>query len=189
MYYLYRMVLFSILTTFIIGCGERNANVINSENYHKSGISFSYPGNWEVTEDLEENGYRYIFIESPGDAIAKIEIYDKGNFKLSEFVELDIESLKSEMPKFFKLSDRGEIKELQKVIGEKLLKGYRYEFNLSILGVDVPHVTEYYMFQSKTESAYISNQVAVEDLSKVQNGFNIILDDFKIQKALTNVSN
>ena len=92
------------------------------------------------------------------------------------------------MPEIFKLSDKGEIVDSQIPIGNNVLKGYKYEFNLSVLGIDVPHVTEYYMFQSKTESAYISNQVAVEDLSKVTDGFIQILHNFDIQRALTKAS-
>ena len=48
----------------------------NQLKYEKDGLSFSYPANWEVTEDFVSEDVRFVFVESPGDAIIKIEVYD-----------------------------------------------------------------------------------------------------------------
>ncbi len=180
----------SIALVFMSGCGERRAEIKSSNNYSNNGVSFQYPGSWSVTGDLEDEGYRYIFVESPGDAISKIEIYPKGaSFSLLEFVKLDIENLKSNMPKIFSLKGNGEISEAIMSVEGKTIAGYKYMFNLSVLGVNVPHVSEFYMFQSDTESAYINNQVAVEDLDKVKSGFIQIVRSFEVKNALTKLSN
>ncbi len=182
--------LVSIILVFLFGCGERNADIKNSNSYSKDGVSFEYAGNWKVTEDVEGGGYRYIFVESPGAAISRIEIYPKeASFSLLEFVKLDIEQLKASMPKVFGLSEKDEIRVIKKPFEGKAYTGYEYKFNLSLLGVDVPHISEFYMFQSETEKAYISNQVAVEDLDKVKDGFMLIVKDFEVKEALTKLSN
>lgn len=171
-----------IVTVYIalVGCSENEADIDGKKRYEQDGVSFDFPGNWKITDDVEEGGYRYLFVETPGDAIVKIKIYSNDqSFSLSEFVELDIESLKSEMPYLFKLDEKSEIVKIQKTIGNKTLDGYKFQFNLSVLGINVPHVQEYYMFKSDSESAYILNQVAVEDLDKVEAGFSQILGSFK----------
>ncbi|PWK48592.1 hypothetical protein C8D97_109143 [Pleionea mediterranea] len=136
----YKTALFLTVTfLFMFGCRERSAELKDINRYMKSGVSFDYPGNWKVTEDVEDEDYRYIFVESPGDAISKIEIYPKGaSFSLLEFVKLDIENLKSNMPKFFNLNDKGGISEITRSVEGEIFTGYKYKYNFSVLGVDVP---------------------------------------------------
>ncbi len=180
----------SIILVSMFGCGERSAEIKNSNSYFKSGVSFEYPGNWKITEDVEDDDYRYIFVESPGDAISTIQIYSKrDSFSLLEFVKMDIENFKSNMPKIFSLSDKGKILEITRSVEGKTFNGYKYKFTLSVFGVDVPHISEFYMLQSDTENSYIKNQVAVEDLDKVEVGFMQIIRNFEANDALTKLSN
>lgn len=173
------------LVVFLVACDEKYADIENSSKYDHKGISFLYPGNWKVTEDEEVDGFRYLFIETPGAAIAKIEIYPIKSFDLMEFAEIDIKDLKENIPNIFKIHDKSKIIEFQNESKGIILNGLRYEFNLSILGLDIPHSTEYYMFHSENESAYFSNQVALEDHKKVKDGFTQVLHSFKIEQTLT----
>jgi len=163
-------------------CWEKNADTENSIRYDEGGISFDYPGNWEITENVTNEDYQYLFIEAPGDAILKIEIYpEELSGDLSWFVELEIEAFREAVPKIAKLGQHKEEVEIKKTINGRELDGYRYEFDISVLGMDVPHVQEFFTFGSQSHSAYVVTQVASEDLDKVENGFEQVLATFNIE--------
>jgi len=163
----------------LIAC-EKQADLGQPVKYLNNGISFSLPGNWSVTEDSTAGGFRYLFVETPGDAIIFIYIYPKENSPpLREFALWAIESSVQELP----LGSRteGNLQEVNKIIGGRTYTAYKNEFVVSLLGINVPHITEFYGFQAKTGTAYISSQVATEDLSKVQEGFELVVSTFNIQ--------
>lgn len=171
-----------VLLFFISACSEKPADMKNQLEYKKGGMSFSYPANWEVTEDTENEDVRFVFVESPGNAIIKIEVYPKDqSFEIKEFVELDVEALIKEIPSILDLDGENEIKEVKTSINGTEFSGLRYEFNISIVNIDVPHVSESYSFSSHEKVAYLTNQVATEDLEKVNGGFKQVLSTFKIE--------
>jgi len=154
----------------------------NQLEYEKDGLSFSYPANWEVTEDTENEDIRFVFVESPGSAIIKIEVYPKEqSFKLKEFVELDVEALIKEIPSILALDGDNKIEKIKTSINGVELNGYKYEFNISVVNIDVPHISEFYSFPSLKKVAYLTNQVATEDLEKVNGGFKQVLATFKLK--------
>jgi len=165
----------------IAACSERPADLETKRIYEKQGLSFSYPGNWEVTEDSVNEGVRFIFIESPGAAITKIEVYPKEeSFDLKEFVELDIEAIKDGMPNILDLDDNN-AEEIATSINGIKFDGYKYEFNISIVSIDVPHIAEFYLHSSELKNAYLTSQVAAEDFEKVKEGFGQILSTFNLK--------
>lgn len=163
-------------------CSERLADLDKPKTYQQDGVSFVYPGNWKVTEDTTIENARFIFLESTAEAIIKVEIYPfDESYELEEFVELDIESLNEEYPKMFNISNSHAVSPTVTSLANVDLEGFKYEFTISLLGVDVPHVSSYYQFNSETQAAYISQQVSVEDLGKVVGGFHLVLESFKIE--------
>jgi hypothetical protein len=163
-----------------LGACEKQADLNNIEQYTKDGVSFSIPGNWSVTEDIEEDGFRYVFVETSGDAIVTVNTYLKEkSFPLREYVEWTIESSTNEMPVGSR--NEGTISEIQTLIDEQTFQGYKNQFVVSLAGIEVPHIAEFYAKGSNSKIAYISSQVANEDLSKVQKGFELILSTFSIQ--------
>ena len=171
-----------VLLFFISACSEDQADIKNPLKYNKSDISFSYPSNWEVTEDTEIEGVRFIFIESSGDAITKIEVYSiDESYELKEYVELDIDAFVEEMPSMITVDGDNEIEEINTSIKGVEFNGYKYEFDISVVGIDVPHVSEFYSFYSPQKAAYFSSQVAVEDLEKVKDGFEQLLSTFSLK--------
>lgn len=166
----------------LVGCSEKQADIEKQNQYEKDELSFSYPGNWDVTEDSVTDGWRIIFIESPGDALMSIEVYaNDESFELQEFVELSIDELRSAMPDMLNMSETIAINEIETNLTNSVLNGYRYEFSLSIIGIEVPHVNDNFMFTYKDKTAYISSQVATEDLEKVKNGFQLVLETFDLE--------
>lgn len=171
-----------VLLIFISACSEKQADMKNQLKYEKDGLSFSYPANWEVTEDIENENVRFIFVESPGDAIIKIEVYPtEQSFELKEFVKLDVEALIKEIPSILALDSDNKIEEIKTSIKGVEFNGYKHEFNISVVNIDVSYVSEFYSFPSLKKVAYLTNQVATEDLEKVNGGFKQVLATFKLK--------
>jgi hypothetical protein len=60
----------SFLSLFT-GCGETQAD-LSTPKTHKSGaVTFDYPKNWRITEDLVTPEIHYLFVETPGDALGQ----------------------------------------------------------------------------------------------------------------------
>jgi hypothetical protein len=183
-----KLIVLLIISLAIVAC-ERGADLDNIKIYENSGVSFKYPGNWNVTEDSIVDEVRFIFVESPGAGIMKVEIYNyEDSFELREFVVLDIDAVLSEMPSVLKVAKPDLIVNLEKEISGKAYKGLMYEIDMSILGIELPHITEVFEFVSDSKTAYLSGQVATEDSHLVGGGFDLIVSSFKFSKSLTNNS-
>ena len=72
MIYISCLVFVSLL---LVGCGERSVKIDNPRAYNNAGLEFEYPRNWKVTEDVQQEELRYLFVESPGDALLIIQIF------------------------------------------------------------------------------------------------------------------
>ncbi|WP_444995846.1 hypothetical protein [Aliikangiella sp. IMCC44359] len=171
---------FLLLFFLVAACSEKKADLEKQKTYEKQGLSFTYPANWKVTEDSVNEGVRFIFIESPGAAITKIEVYPKEeSFDLKEFVKLDIDAIKQGMPGIFDLDDNT-MEQIETFINGISFGGYKYEYNVSVVNIDIPHISEFYLYSSELKNAYITNQVAVEDFEKVKEGFRLVLSTFNL---------
>ena len=71
----FKSIFLALALSLSLGCGEPSAQVSQPKLYSKDGVEFRYPGNWKVTEDASHPDFRYIIVESPGDAIFGIHIY------------------------------------------------------------------------------------------------------------------
>ena len=181
---------FFILFTLFFGVeasyAEKKADLVDSKHYENKGISFKYPGNWKVTKDIEEDSFRYLFIESPGEAIVRIEIYlNDESLSLREFAELSIDVFKSELPKIFKVKDLRKVDPVQNSVSSNSYDRYKYQFNLNGIGVSIPHTQEYFLTKSDFYSTFIMNQSADEDVELVSGGFELLLNSLIVGKALT----
>ena len=172
-----------LMMTFVIAACEDGADLDNVKSYKNADLSFNYPGNWDVTEDSIVDEVRFIFVESPGTGLMKMEVYNQKNaFELREFAELDIDALAGEMYAVIKISKPKSIIDLVKEVDGRVFKGLMYETNMSIVGIDVPHMTELFAFQAENKTAYLSGQVAIEDSHLVLSGFDLIVSSFKFNQ-------
>ncbi len=170
---------FIIVLLALVTC-ERQADLNNPATYSSNGLDFSMPSNWKVTEDVEDSGFRYLFVETPGDAIVIVSIYSKQDSPaLLEYVNWAIESSTREMP--FGSRTEGSIAEIQKTIGQRRFSGYQNEFMVSVAVVDVPHITDYYLIETDSASVFLTTQVSVEDQAKVERGFDLILSTLTLR--------
>jgi len=169
-------VILTILLLGLVGC-ERAADITSPVKYEKDNISFSHPQNWKVTEDVAQQDVRYLFVESPGYAIFVVQIYAKHDaVSFSEFVEWFSSQSKEETP-------IGNISESSfSYIEETTFSpSIREGFSITVLGQKIPHIRKYYVKESSKKVTFLVAQVAVEDLGKVEPGFNLILRSFVVE--------
>jgi hypothetical protein len=171
--------IWAILLLGLLGC-EKAADISSPIKYEKENVSFSYPQNWKVTEDVGQQDVRYLFVESPGDAIFMALIYSKNDaVPLSEFVEWFSSQSREETP--IGNVGKSSFSAVEKNKFSPRMKGIKENFAISLLGEQTPHIREYYAMDTKNKIAFLVAQAATEDLSKVAPGFDLILSSFAVK--------
>lgn len=171
---------FAIFLLSVSGC-EKAADVSAPIAYKKGDIHFSYPGNWTVSDDTEQDGMRYLIVESPGDALLIVQVYGKQQAltSLSEYVRwFSAQSRKNIAVGSVAESDFFDIETQDISMGEK---GIRERFSIVLLGERVPHVRDYYMMEMEDKVAFLVAQSATDDMGKVTPGFKLILNSIVIE--------
>lgn len=156
------------------------AEMSSPATYDKDNLSFSYPNDWKVTEDAEEDNVRYLFVENSGDSILIAQIYAKDEaVSLKEYAEWFSSQTQQEVSMgSFSESSYSDI-ELTAVTPAR--KGLLEEFSVSLLGMEVPHIRKYFTLESADKVAFLVVQSATEDLSGVEVGFDLILKTFSVE--------
>lgn len=171
--------LYALLFFGLSGC-EKAADISVPASYAKESLSFSYPQNWKITEDVKQQRTRYIFVESPGNAILIAMTYSKDDsVSLEEFAKRFSSQNKEELS--VGKMEQSTFSPIEKTIHGKEMKGIGESFSMTILGEQVPHIREYYTVNSNSEVAYLVTQTATEDLSKTKPGFELVLSSFIIE--------
>jgi hypothetical protein len=172
--------LIAVCVIALLGC-ERQANLKQRNTYEKDGLSFLMPANWRVTDDQDDHGFRYLSVETPGNAIIVMNVYPLDQSEpFKQYVETLIESSRKELMSLASIK-KERLFEIETKLEDRTLAGFKSEFVASLVGIDVPHQMVFYSFRSDARIAYVSCQVAVEDLSKVEKGFELVLSTFRLQ--------
>ncbi len=155
-----------LLAISVVGCWERQADVSSPQSYSKQGLSFQYPGNWKVTDDENFDFFRYLFIESPGDAIVIIQIFGREDaLGLKEFSADFADGAKEDYT-------LGSISESSFQMADDYLEE---QFSITILNETVPHLRRYMRLEFGQKLCFVIFQVADEDLEKAAPGFQLIV--------------
>ena len=171
--------IFTVIAFVVIGC-EMQADLKNTVEYRDSDISFTLPGNWNITENVDNGGFRYLIVETTGDALLTLNIFpSKGSSSLKEYVENIVVSITKNFP--IGKRNKGSIIEVQTVVDGRAFKGYENQFIVTLLGEEIPHLSYFYYQESDSRVAYLSAQVALEDIDKVREGFELTLSSLKLQ--------
>lgn len=169
-----------LLVCFGLTACEQTGNTQSQTQYAHMGLSFAMPGNWKVTEDAHEEGFRYIHVETPGDAILTISILEDYEVEFfDEYLSISMDAVIQSMP--IGERDRGTLQPVMREINGIQSKGMKNQFVASFLGVDVPHVGEYQMILHAGNTIMFMSQTATEDLHKVEAGFDLIFKTFVMQ--------
>ncbi len=157
------------------GCGEPKADLSTPKTHTSGAITFNYPKNWKITEDSVTPEIRYLFVETPGDALVILQSYPAGEASNIEvFSKKFSESTSAETPigeiaksTFTDIPDSG---------------GFNWiaeNFEISLLGHSVPHRRLYGTKEIGGRQVFLILQVATEDFSKAEPGFQLIRDSLQ----------
>ena len=175
-----KLLLVFLVGALLVGSGcERVADVSSPHRYSKDGVSFLYPGNWNVVDDIAVAGIKYLTIESPGDAIFIVQVYSaEARETLNEFVEGFSKGFQEELPVgTVGASSTSGIKRVGKA-GE--LIGIRQNVEILFLGENVPHVRDFFVVEGSGRVAYLVGQSAEEDFEKTEPAFEQIIKSFEL---------
>lgn len=166
-------ILVTVTLLFFLASCEKVADVSSPQKYEKPYVSFSYPGNWDVTEDVVEDGIRYIYVESPGNAIMFIHIHPmKDRISFKKFVKWFSDAYRQENA--ISGNTQSKFSPLNKQVASRSLKGTKEDLQLD----NMPHKREYFALAGKQQVGFLISQVSNEDLQNVQPGFDLIFSSF-----------
>ena len=177
MKYFTRLTSLVLLAGLFAACGEKPAEIENPRDYKKGKITFQYPGNWEVTEDVEQAGIRSVIIESPGDAVLILQTFPANLAPdIKTFAKIFAAELKKEVP----VGEVGDSKltPREKDSGFEVLKD---NFALTLAGEKIPHTRFFHRKKIGQTVSFIVTQVSDEDLSLVEKGFAQVVSSAKYQ--------
>lgn len=180
-----------LVPTLVVSC-ERSPDLSSTSFYSKDGISFSYPGNWTVSKDATEAGdteYRYLFVESPGDAILIIQRYKPAiDLTLEEFAAELKTTRDAEVEGMFQVGDfrpmhvKSEIdSQVQAIIAGETRDGIRQSFAISVLGEKVPHYSTFFRIDDLQQTIFVVAQAATEDWELVEPAFQLVQSSLRIE--------
>lgn len=170
------------LLVCVAGCGdssEPKADTSSPKHYAKDGLAFDYPANWRVTEDSVEANGRYLFVETPGEAIVAVLITPASQAAdLAEASQNYSDMAASSTPigtihggSFGPVSRSGDYEKRTET------------FTITVLSESVPHTRIFYRRVVGPEACMIVQQVADEDLSAVSAGFEQVFNSLQYAPA------
>lgn len=157
---------------FIVGCGEPDADLNNTKSYNKNGISFKYPGNWSLSDELTGD-ILSIYLETPGDTVVIIQNYPIDySMNLKDFSDDFRKSMSENLP-IGKISSQTTLSTSDTMVDE--------EFSISLAGETIPHRRKFLVKDSDKSNCFLIYQVPKEDYEKSQIGFEFIHSSFEFK--------
>jgi hypothetical protein len=155
---------------------ESEADIGNPKEYQGEKISFRYPGNWAISDDLNQDGTRMVSVDSPGEATLMITIVDKKKaFSIKEYSNIVTASLSENSP-----DEKGDFA-FGPVTRDGRFKALTATWTMTFLGESIPHTIFFRRRRYGKKVCFIMAQVADEDLAKVEPGFKQVFDTFKMK--------
>jgi len=160
---------------------EEHVDLSDQKRHTINEFSFSIPANWEVIQEAEEKGVRYLHIESPGLALVQVAVYDQeASFTLREYSNYSIEN--TEKKTLFGSRNEGTLKTIKKSFAGKVLTGYRNEYIWTIIVFPSQQVTEFFKLPNKNRGVFITTMAPEDNLIKVEKGFDLIISSFRQER-------
>ena len=175
------LLLIALLCLVTLSACEQNAEISTSKKYNKEGVSFNYPGNWEIAEDALSDGGYQISVTTPGNAVFLMRIYKEANavVPLDKFSKLLSDNFAELLP--LGKSVTNSFTPVTRVKKQWNSTGIREKFDISILKLVIPHEREFHAIKKSGKVAYLISQVAVEAMPHVESGFSLIRETFLIE--------
>ncbi len=160
----------------LVACG-RAPDLGNPHTYAQHGIRFSYPGNWSISDDKDEDGVRHIVVEGPGDAMLVLQIFAQPpGLSLEGYARAISQGIGESLP-----VGRPGASHFRSPTPKPLGNGHSLDMvleqaDLVMLGQHVAFERAYYQLPTDTGPVLLMfHQSMSEDHDKVQPGFDLIL--------------
>lgn len=148
-------------------------------NYSARGIKLVHPEGWSVAQERLENGDQYLTLEDRYSSIVILNVAASGEyFDLEESAASSHAEMKKNVP-IVGMSEPVKAN-TSKDIASKNYEGRRYLFDISIAGVRVPHITDYFVAEIGGRSVFVTLQAPAEDWPGAEQEFQMILDSVAI---------
>ncbi len=158
--------------------------------YKKSGIAFTHFSDWKVTGDAamaEAENVRTIDLEGPRDAVISIIVMPSASeMTLDAYAGIIAQERGQALPtgKFMPLNiTTGTSHATSAEVGGMQRQGILQKFNITLLGLAVPHESTFFAVEDKDKKAFIFTQVSTEDANAVAKGFSALRSSFKITQT------
>ena len=150
---------------------ERQARIDSLKSFSSEYLSFDYPGNWEITDEIILEDYLYLYIETPGDALVIVQSdSETETADVMDFAKSFSDDATPEGPVFN--ASKFHFTKLKKKNGFDMVEE---KFNFSFLGQVVPHQRIFATKPMGEGTIFVVYQVALEDLSKTEPGYDVIM--------------
>ena len=171
----FSFVSFTLLFSLLLGCFEEVADLSNPKTYNSNQIFFKYPRNWQITDDTFIPAIHNLLIETPGDALVIIQSYQVDLAQdLESFSKSFSEDTLLETP-----VGRISQSEFEPLSKEEGFEWVEENFEISILSKSIPHKRTYGTTKIADRQVFLIFQVASEDHSKAEPGFNLIRNSLR----------
>jgi hypothetical protein len=183
----FKLAVLTLLTATTLAC---TAGPPTITTYEKEGVSFQHYANWKVTEDAElaeGSGVRFINLEGPDEAIIMLTLMPS---PVAQTLEDYATTMAREFTAAITETAIGPIRPatasptgsraVSARIGGADQAGISHTYTVSVLGVKVPHVANFYQLVGPKTTAFIVTQVATEDAQRTAPSMSIALDSLRI---------
>ena len=162
----------------LTACGESAADITHLQTYSQHRITFSYPGNWKISEDSVTSGVRQIYFDTPGDAMIVLQFQpDDQMSPLQKLVQIYSDAFAESTGTMLQITSgqRTPVKESPNH------QSMTETFTVTVLGTGVPHTRHYHRISMNTRACFTILQVADEDLTKVTPGYEKIVTSLQLK--------
>lgn len=165
----------AVVSFLTSACGEPRADTANPKSYERAGLRFEHPGNWQVSKDVDGDAVRYVFVETPGNALVIIQaIPEDAAPELADYARSFSGSAQETTSAVtFGASVFSEVTEDggYQVISEQV--------EVTLLGEDIPHTRIYRRRRVGDRVCFVVEQVSEEDRARVVDGFEQIASSLR----------
>ena len=168
---------------------EPQAQVDAPLRYEKDEISFLYPGNWTIAEEVaQENGFelRTINVESAGNALLMIQSFQPGvEFDLGAHLELTMGAMQEEVGKQvggLVDSTRGEVTDFEREFLGAKRTGKKAAITITALGDKVSSSVALIGAVLEDRTVLLFTTIPDDDRARVEAGFDQVMTSLKLGK-------
>ncbi|NVK86859.1 MAG: hypothetical protein HWE13_01970 [Gammaproteobacteria bacterium] len=170
-----------LLSLLIFGCLQVDEEALEDISYRQNNVALTLPYSWQITEDQSELDYRFLFIESAGDAVVRIEGFpQEDDFTLDDYIQLSTQLLAQESDELIKFSYDGNKQLIQENIGGQMQEGTEVKIQVAVVGMKVPHIQQYFQVDLNDFSYFILVQSEVSEYKSIKDDIKKILASFSV---------